>query len=123
MSQLKEKLHQLQETIPISDVSLAPVRDMLGSAAVAVNGAPDKLQAVSDTIGCMAFALGTLAIREGGCPLRVSGSGRLAAFYPFRWPACVLASVVVLVLGGERVYNLIAERAKLASCVQVELGK
>ena len=125
--QLKQKLEDLRASISVGDDSLEPVRDMLGSAATAVNGAPDKLQAVSETVGYMGIVLGKLAIRETSCPMKGPVSGKLAAIYPFRWPlAVVLAPAItaaVLVMGGERVYNLLSERAKLAACAQYDPGK
>ena len=127
MSQLKQKLEDLKESIPVGDDSLEAVRDMLGSAAFSVNGAPDKLQAVSETVGHLGYVLGKLAIRETSCPMKGPVNGKLAVLYPFRWPlAVVLAPAItaaVLVMGGERVYNLLSERAKLAACAQYEPNK
>lgn len=125
--QLKQKLEDLRDSIPVGDDSLESVRDMLGSATVAVNGAPDKLQAVSETVGHMGIVLGKLAIRETACPMRGQLSGKLAVLYPFRWPIAVILApaltAAVLVMGGERVYNLLSERAKLAACAQYEPGE
>lgn len=64
----KQKLDALILTYPAGDEHTEPTRAMLSAASFACNGAPDKVQAVSDAVGSVAYFL---AMVHRGEPERI----------------------------------------------------
>lgn len=77
--------------------------DMLSSAEVAMNGTPDKINAIADAVGHMAIYLARRdkhyaeEIAEGitkhiaACPINKGGLGKAGLLYLFRWPLTLAA--------------------------------
>jgi hypothetical protein len=129
-SKVHSKLDALHNSLDPADETKEPLRDMLLSAREACNGAPDKLQAISETIGHVALILArsemhkadyidaaaTKAVQAhtSSCPLRGTVSGKAAVLYPFRWPIAVVLCVGMIVLGGDRLWTLIERHSDKA---------
>jgi hypothetical protein len=70
-SPTKQNLDSLLEQYPAGDEHTAPARAMLVQASIACNGAPDKIQALSDALGGIALFL---AMVHRGEPKRIAAA-------------------------------------------------
>lgn len=122
MPEIKRKLEALRDSISITDASLEPVRDMLSLSAAAANGSTDKLQAISEAVAAQGYVIGQMAVVEKTCPMRGPVVGKLAVVYPFRWPLAVVASVAMIVLGSDRLWQLLSDQRVKEACAQYEPG-
>ena len=70
-SQTKQRLDALIRSYPVGEEHTEPTRAMLEDASCACNGAPDKIQAVSDAVGSIAYFL---AMVHRGEPERIANA-------------------------------------------------
>lgn len=91
-SPTKQKLDALIETYPVGDEHTEPTRAMLAQTSYACNGAPDKIQAVSDAVGSIAYFL---AMVHRGESVRIAAAVQDGLRSHIKeCPALIAASVV-----------------------------
>jgi hypothetical protein len=88
-------------------VNACPAHDAQFSLAMALSGGVDTLLMLQEQ-----HLIGSIKAGSDDAtsvPATVPARG-LAALLPFRWPIALVVSVALLIMGGERVYKLLADR-------------